>query len=326
MSSYLNSQVKKVLENIHELGYLSVYDGKIIELTPPKYVFETVAPRWPATIKYIRDYAKNHRTWQGEYFLCIYDGWREYSPFVGEKHRQYVDWDKVDPTNFIGVGIAHEPRFRHRYEDATIYPELPLKVLTYNRHLNDRNAILIPDVEFLTTQFLNYLQQVESGDIPWEQKISKAVWRGSNLVMNENSFYDNEPASKRNREVAVKCSKNADFRDWLDAAFVSTPISWMLKHKYLLDIDGTVNAWSGFYWKMSSNSLVWKLQTHWEQWYYNLLVPNRHFVPLAEIGQVPDVFRWCEANQTNCMAIISDANRLVKTLTYQFAVTEYELH
>ena len=170
-------------------------------------------------------------------------------------------------------------------------------MLAYNRHLNDRNVLLIPDAEFLATHFSSFLQEVKNEDIPWEQKVSKVVWRGSPLLLNGNSFYDYERKSKRQRDVAVTCSTKAELRDVIDASYIPTPISWMLKHKYLLDIDGTVNAWSASYWKMSSNSLVWKLKSHWEQWYYNMLIPNRHYVPVTDLSQTREVFRWCEDSQ-----------------------------
>lgn len=93
-----------------------------------------------------------------------------------------------------------------------------------------------------------------------------------------------------------------------------------------MDVDGTVNAWSAPYCKMSSNSLVWKLVSHWEQWYYNLLIPYQHYVPLTDFSQTCEVFHWCEKNQVKILDVVNDANSLMRTLTYEFAISEYEIH
>ena len=323
-AAILDPEVQDVLDDIVELGYLSVLNGKIVELIPPK--INVARKRWTPTINFIRDYAERHNSWEGEFFVCIYDGWREYSSYADERARKYVPWSYLDRSKFLGVGIANEPRFRHRHEDTTIYPEMPRKVMAYDRHVNDRNVLLIPDAEFLATRFAAHLQYVKNGAIPWEQKVSKVIWRGSPLILNGNSFYDYEWDPKRQRDLAVSCSTKPEFRSLLDASYIPTPISWMLKHKYLLDIDGTVNAWSALYWKMSSNSLVWKMRTHWEQWYYNMLIPNQHYVPLADFFQMSELFHWCENNQPTCLAIVNEANSLMKRLTYELSITEYQLH
>src|SRR5215204_3027474 len=199
-SLILDPEVQDVLENIAELGYVSVQNGIIIDLAPPKNnLFHHRWDRWTSTINYIREYTKHHNRWSGEYFVCLYDGWREMSPYVDEHSRKYVPWSDVERAKFAGVGLANEPRFCHRHEDTTIYPELPRKVLAYDRHLNDRNVLLIPDGVFVATGFAFHLQQVKNGDIPWEHKASKVIWRGSRLTFGSTVFYDLELGSKRQR-------------------------------------------------------------------------------------------------------------------------------
>ena len=326
-SLILDPEVQDVLENIAELGYVSVQNGIIIELVPPKNnLFHHRWDRWTPTINYIRDYTKHHNRWSDEYFICLYDGWREMSAYVDEHSRKYMPWSDVERAKFAGVGLANEPRFCHRHEDTTIYPELPRKVLAYNRHLNDRNVLLIPDYEFVATGFAFHLQEVKNGDIPWEHKASKVIWRGSRLALGSAVFYDLEVDSKRQRDVAVSFSAKPEYRDVLDASYNQTPIPWMLKYKYLLDIDGTVNAWSALYWKMSSNSLVWKLKSHWEQWYYDMLLPYQHYVPVSDFSQTRELFHWCEHNHPECLEIVKKAKRLMQKLTHEFAVSEYEIH
>jgi len=310
----LDPPVHDVLSRVVELGYLSLRKGTIVDWVPPR--FNLWLSRLPTTLAYLSEYGRRHREFDGEFFLCLYDGWREYSQPIESEHRQYVPWAELDPASFLGIGNAREPRFRHRHPHATIYPELPRQVLTYNRHYGDRNALLLPDPEFLATGFKGYLRDVITCDRPWGEKIGKAVWRGSRNIDN----------IAHPREVAVELSKKSEYAAVLDASYERTPISWMLKYKYLLDIDGMVNAWSGFFWKLSSNSLVLKVSTHWEQWYYAQSTPNLHYLPLDKYEGLSELIPWCEANSSACQRIVTEAQNMVSKLTWDYAVTEYAIH
>ena len=71
--------------------------------------------------------------------------------------------------------MLNEPRFVPRHPDRRIWPVLPHPVISYNRYINDRAALLIPDNEFLATGFTAFLDQVREADIPFEQKRLSAV-------------------------------------------------------------------------------------------------------------------------------------------------------
>jgi hypothetical protein len=237
-----------------------------------------------------------------------------------------VQWGQVDQAKFLGAGSQGEPRFCHRHEDPTIYPELPRKILSYGRHVSDRNTLLIPDVEFIETGFCGFLRQVRNSDLPWERKASKVIWRGSSFPSIHARSELDQPSMVHPRAEAVALSANPEFKTILDASFETTPISEMLKYKYQFDLDGMVNAWSALFWKLSSNSVVLKPKSHWEQWYYDRLLPDRHYVPLASVAAVRDAFLRCEEDQAACRIIVDEANELMTTLTYECAVTEYNIH
>lgn len=318
----LHPDVSDVLYSIRELGFVSVQDGRVSAVPP---LGPTAIPsRWAPTLKYILDYANQHRSWSGEFFVCVHDGWREYSRPVDAIARQYIPWEQVERGKFLGEGACGEPRFRHRHEDATIYPELPRQILSYNRHIGDRNTLLIPDVEFIATEFAGFLAEVKEYDIPWAHKSSKAIWRGSRFPVAPRGECD-QPAVLHLRASAVELSAKPEFRAVLDASFETTPIAQMLKCRYQLDLDGYTSAWSALLWKLSSNSLVWKPKTHWEQWYYDRLLPGRHYVPLTGLTEVNAAFEKCENDQDDCRLMVAQANQLIKTLTYEYAVSEYTI-
>jgi hypothetical protein len=319
--------IRDVLESIGELGYVSVNGGALTDALPPReHMYASGKDdRWAPTIRYLTEYAANHPDWSGEFFVCLYDGWREYSQPVDEAQRQYVRWKDVDRSSFLGAGSANEPRFRHRHEDPRIYPVMPLPVLTYCRHINDRGALLIPDYEFVLTRFAPQLDQVTAGDIPWEAKARKVAWRGGRNVSVGYAHFDHGQGPQHPRDVAVAFSKKRKFARVLDASFKHRPIAWMLKHRYILDMDGMSSSWSGCYWRLSSNSLSWRVKTYWEQWYFDRLQPGRHYVVLENFFGVSDLFAWCESNETQCRAMVASANAVMREMTYEYAVSGYTI-
>jgi hypothetical protein len=185
---YLDITVRSlILQEIVELGYISFENGSIHDIIKPVYNLQ-ISPmdRWTPLTKYFAEYAAKHPAFEGEFFLSLYDGWREYSEPTPPEQRQYVQWLDMDPServqNFIGKGHHGEPRFRHLRPDLPeIYPELPLKVLAFGRHRGDRNTFLLPDTEFLTTQFGSYMLDVQSADasVSFENRVPKISWHGS---------------------------------------------------------------------------------------------------------------------------------------------------
>jgi len=297
-----------ILSQIVELGFIRFSNGIITECIPPKVnLYYTKHDRWTSTIGYIKRQGAEGNMVDGGYFVCVFDGWREYSTYVDPLARRYVSWMDMSATEqakFIGVGSAGEPRFRHLHEDAALYPVLPHPIIAYNRHIGDYNVQLIPDAEFITTRFAKFVDQVRIGDSPYEDKVGCVIWRGGGNIAMGSSYFDKHP-----RLVVIDEGRRAG----IDASFMNTSISWMLGHKYILDIDGMVSAWSGLYWKLSSNSLVWKVRSHWEQWYYAKMIPWVHYVPLDDFKPetVGRLLQWCESNPEKCKAIVENANTII---------------
>lgn len=324
-------EIAEVLNDIVELGYVEIRDGRVTcDIKPIDNLCSSRWDRWSPTLRYLKNYARYHEDFGGEFFVCLYDGWREYSePALGGE-RKYVPWRQLKETrsytNYLGTGRAGERRFRHPTAedvDFSIYPELPRKVLTYNRHIGDSNALLIPDAEFLENEFGGFLADVDRADVPWDQKSYAFVWRGSQNQDQGLSYYDEGHGPIHPRAAAVQYSQYMYRNHKIDAAYGSGSVNWMLKHKFILDIDGMVNAWSGLYWKLYSNSAVVKFRTHWEQWYYDKLIPYKHYIPLSSFNSFDQLDEWCLHNDAKCQEIASAGKDLVAGLTYEYAIKNY---
>ena len=80
-----------------------------------------------------------------------------------------------------------------------------------------------------------------------------------------------------NFTVTIVCTK---FRD-------------LNKFKYHLDIDGNSNAWSGLFSKLLSGGLVFKIDSEYSQWYYDRLLPWKHYIPIStDFNDLLDKVQW----------------------------------
>lgn len=274
-----------LLEDIVELGFISIRQGQIVTEVKPLSNLYT-ENRWDPTIYFIKDYGKYHDDFEGDFFVCIYDGWREYSEPVENSQRHYIPWlslSRSDQLSYITSGSKGEPRFSHKTAaDSKLYPELPYKVLAYNRHKDDRNVRLIPDYEFIVHQFSQFMQFTLRYDVPIEDKISKIFWRGTEHSMLTEYIYSSDgtaeqaPNSTRidQRSLLNLLSNQVvfdlDIRSILNASFERTHMSEFFLYKYLLDVDGYVSAWSGGFWKLYSNSVVLKAPSLWSKTFCNV--------------------------------------------------------
>lgn len=105
--------ISRVLSDIVELGYVRIENGSLAEAVKPIFNVYSSMPghpiysdRWDITIQYLSDYARFHPYFNGSYFLCLYDGWREQSEGAEESDRVYLEWysHQVTFKRIYGVG------------------------------------------------------------------------------------------------------------------------------------------------------------------------------------------------------------------------------
>lgn len=336
-----------VLDEIRELGYVSVRDGRVIsEVRPKECLVSSRWDRWTPTVRYLRDYARFNPDFGGEFFVCLYDGWREYIEPTFGAARTYVPWLDLPGAErraaYIGRGNAGEVRFRAQTAAAAaVYPELPHPVLAYNRHVGDRNTLLIPDSEFLETDFAPFRNQVIAADVPFAEKRADALyWRGSPNTTEGYAY--STPACfvppgaapgagvMHPRRLAVAMSQKEamvalGLGGILDASFSHASIAEMLQRRYLLDIDGMVSAWSGGYWKLLSNSLVIRAPSHWEHWYSPLLRDGVTHLDLPSWSptDIRATYAWCQSHLSETAAMAAAGSAVARRLSYKYAVEEY---
>jgi tetratricopeptide (TPR) repeat protein len=89
------------------------------------------------------------------------------------------------------------------------------------------------------------------------------------------------------------------------------------RHKFTFDIDGHANAW-GLLEKLILGCCVLKVGSPFEQWYYDRLLPWRHFVPIkSDLSDLAEIVDWCRDNAAQCAWIADNGARLAAALTLE---------
>jgi hypothetical protein len=127
------------------------------------------------------------------------------------------------------------------------------------------------------------------------------------------------------RERLIELSHSYDYMiDARSGEDAPLTLGNMLQYKYQIDIDGMANSWDGFFWKLYSNSLVFKVTSHWEQWFYKDLKPWVHYIPVTyDLSDLLEKLEWAIQNDDECKRIAENGRRFAMDLTYEYAVSKY---
>jgi hypothetical protein len=193
----------------------------------------------------------------------------------------------------------------------------------------ESNGILIPDFLALANRFqVLDGQNIAKVKIPWEQKNPILIWRGSPVYHGDNG--QNE--SSTNYRVKL-CQISNSYPGMVDAKFTNPAIdneesfSFLqpflgsfvsyhdqLYYKYHLLIDGNASSFSASGWKFFTNSVIFKPDSLWIQWYYQDLKPWIHYIPVkTDLGDLVQQIRWAQANDLRAKTIARNAREFALT-------------
>ncbi len=205
-----------------------------------------------------------------------------------------------------------------------------LPILTFAKTQKVQNAILFPDP--LTEEFARKklkrmrFEQLKPGNF-WSSKIEKAFWRGGTTG---GKYFMEDWYTKPRVQLALLSQY---YPNEIDAGFstfspmgedVKTEmlkclpkVDWVahkkhLKYKYLVIADGHTCTYPRFYLGLAANSVVFKHDSDHYQWFYKLLKPYEHYIPVkADFSDLPEKVQWARAHDKEVKKIASRANRLI---------------
>jgi hypothetical protein len=213
-------------------------------------------------------------------------------------------------------------------EDSIDKVDFPGPVLAFAKHKTSQNVVLMPDMDALSLHTPKLLYDVKQGikRYPWSEKKDIAFWRGATTgaVFNEETFL----TLPRTRVVAA----SLNLPDLIDARFTAlvqtedvqsiqkryasyfsslSCIKNHLEYKYQLLIDGNTCAYSRAYWQLFSNCIILKQVSDNIQWFYDLLEPNKHFIPLAtDLSDLEEKILWAKNHDTEIQTMVEHAQRV----------------
>jgi hypothetical protein len=200
-------------------------------------------------------------------------------------------------------------------------------------------TILIPDAQYIyDLGYRRYRDGVRQRWIPWEDRSPVAFWRGgANGVVTREvgkslgwSWLPRAHLCDMATHLSGIDAKLTEIPPYLSNHYGPymvgverfmgervEPLSY-IKYRYLIDIDGWTNAWSGFLQKMLTGSTVIKVASPhgYRQWYYDRLEPWKHFVPVnSDLSDLPEALEFVQTNPQKAAEIGRCGKEVADTLT-----------
>jgi hypothetical protein len=240
----------------------------------------------------------------------------------------------------FGIDLHEETLIYGQTTDNAIALE---RCVSFERRQGEWSLTLLPDPYFYSTLGYHELRLAMPREgVKWKDREPMAFWRGSTT-----GLLDGQPSIQSHNmtellrirlcEIALSHARIMDFgitevvqaagpevadalRDFCEQkgmlkSFV--PIEHMARYKLILDIDGNANSW-GLFAKLLLGSCVLKVESVWEEWFYEKLVPWRHYVPVnADLSDLTEKIQWCLDNDQEAEAIGKAGAQLAAAMTLE---------
>lgn len=197
--------------------------------------------------------------------------------------------------------------------------------------------VLIPDSDFMVSAgYEAFRQQIRAAWIPWKDRKPLLFWRGSTTGFERNGVRPDGGDWYRILQRTELCHllqhpKLSALCDVGISAIVQIGEPGLarlitenltrprveradqLGYRYQVDIDGNTNAWSGLFQALLMGACVLKVgsPTGYRQWYYDRLIPWRHFIPVqADLSDIEDKLDWAIRNEEAAAEMSMEARTL----------------
>lgn len=186
-------------------------------------------------------------------------------------------------------------------------------------------VIFQPDYYFIQLEgFKAIISELKLMNISFEEKHKKIVWRGSTTGKADKG------CENLNRVKICEAARNIS---WLDFGISrnlpacrgrpltnSIPETEWIRYRGILDIDGFSNAW-GLFWRLSSGSVVFKVDSPYTNAYISKMRPWVHYIPISlDFNELANVTKIILSDDPTDVQLLKDiatnARVLVEPFTY----------
>jgi hypothetical protein len=183
-----------------------------------------------------------------------------------------------------------------------------------------------------------YIQEIEK--VRWEDKYSKAVFRGSatgceigeknlrikaTLLSKENPKYLDAGIISFNRKLKKNLGKPLqiiEVNNKLEKSNFMT-LTEKAKHKYILNLDGHVAAFRLGH-EFSLGSVILIPKSKYYLWFTYLLKPFEHYIPINEdLSDLIEKIKWCISNDDKCKIIAENGLKFFNTFLNKDGIFDY---
>ncbi|KAL2720809.1 protein O-glucosyltransferase 2-like [Vespula squamosa] len=168
-------------------------------------------------------------------------------------------------------------------------------------------------LEAMGRVMLDMLSVQGNTDTPWEKKIEKLFWRGRDACRERLDLID---ISRKQPDLFnVSLTNFFFFKNEIEKyGPAQSHISFFqfFKHKYQLNIDGTVAAYR-FPYLLAGDSLVLKQKSKYYEFFYNDLIPETHYVLVKrDLSDLVDKIKWAKKNDRIALNISKTARQFIR--------------
>lgn len=234
---------------------------------------------------------------------------------------------------------TNKPLVSHRYEKYT-------PIFSMSKSANYADVLMPTHEDWARVMSLQgvYFPKTcgnysESFDIPWEEKIPTAIFRGGSTgcgvtvdtnprlkaaFISQNTEPDENGVKyidagitnwnlRPRKLMGNKYLQTIDVRN-LDISLVSKMNRQeQSRYKYIINIDGHVTAFRLSI-ELNMGSVILLVKSSWKIWYSDMLVPYEHYVPVKEdLSDLIDQIKWCRNNDRKCKQIAINARNFYNT-------------
>jgi len=170
------------------------------------------------------------------------------------------------------------------------------------------DTILVPDHHFANSEGYADLRLQAAASAPWRARRDRVFWRGAanGRPHGPAKLYQRLELCRRAQQSAYAARLDIGMTD-LSGVFddaqragagalvkPAVPSATFLLYRYLVDVDGWSNSWPLLQ-KLIMGATVLKVESAfgYRQWFYDRLVPWRHYVPLrADLADFDEKLTW----------------------------------
>lgn len=207
--------------------------------------------------------------------------------------------------------------------------------------------ICLPDHEMLAGyKALETLVTDPKRQSPWQEKESKAFWRGATTsgdyskpdwerfarskLINASILSGDSVIDAKFSFLTDQAKLNKYFCDYCQdkgalSSFVK--VEDHLQYKYLIDIDGNASTYSRFYWILRSDTMPLKVDSKFTQWYYPGLTPGVHYLGVeGDLSNLHHQVLWAQLHDDSAYQIAQQGALFAKQYLSDDGVYTYLYH